>query len=309
MSLLSTYRISKLGMQSFWRNRLLSLAAILVMTITLIIISFFAVMNSVISVTTQQLNDKIDLVIFFKDDAPESQILEFKQILASRAETKSIIYIDKQAAEAQYREKYKNDLVRLNSLEITGNVLPRSLQIKANPPEALESMVNYVTNSDYASLIRENGISYFENKNLIDKLLNLTKFIKVTGISISIFFIVVAVLVVFNTIKLTIFTRRDEIEIMRLVGATESFVRWPFVFEGILYGILATILSTALLYTMLQQVLKSEDKLGLLAASLVTPFAQFLTENLLTVLGLELLISIIIGAFCALLAIGKDAKV
>ncbi len=308
MSLLTIGRISKLGFQSFLRNRLLSLAAVLVMTITLLTISLFAILNSVISTTNKELHNKIDLVVYFKDDASEERIQELKRLVSSQPETKSVYFVSKQEAESRYREKFKNDQVRLSSIDITGNVLPRSLEIKADPPEAMEKLVSLINSSDFSSLIRDKGISYLENKALIDKLMSVTGFIKIAGFATSAFFVLIAILVIFNTIKLTIFTRRDEIEIMRLVGATESFVRLPFIFEGILYGVFGTIVSTGLLYLILRAILNSSDKLGAIAASLASPFVVFLEKNLLLVLGLELLVGITIGALCALLAIGRDEK-
>jgi len=306
MSLLTLYRIIKMGFQGFWRNRLLSLAAVLIMTLTLLVISIFVALNSIVDAAVKNLHEKIDLVIFFKDEASEEEILQLKRVLANQPETKSINYVNKQEAEARYRSRYKNDPTRLSSLEITGNVLPRSLEIKAEPPEALEKLAKIASSEQFKDLILpDKGISYYENKALIDKLLTLTRFLEISGISISIFFILVTMLTVFNTIKLTVFSRRDEIEIMRLVGATESFVKLPFAVEGILYGVVGTFFAVVAFLLLLKLTLNFYNYLGPLVLSLVTPMMSYFKENFFKIVSMELMIAVFIGTLSALLAIGR----
>jgi cell division transport system permease protein len=306
MSFLAFFRIIKMGFQGFWRNRLLSLAAVLIMTLTLLIISIFVALNSIVDAAVKNLHEKIDLVIFFKDEASEEEILQLKRVLANQPETKSITYVNKQEAEARYRSRYKNDPTRLSSLEITGNVLPRSLEIKAEPPEALEKLAKIASSEQFKDLILpDKGISYYENKALIDKLLTLTRFLEISGISISIFFILVTMLTVFNTIKLTVFSRRDEIEIMRLVGATESFVKLPFAIEGILYGVVGTFFATLAFLFLLKLTLNFYNHLGPLVLSLVTPMMSYFKENFFKIVSMELMIAVFIGTLSALLAIGR----
>src|SRR3990167_5269020 len=232
MNWLSFSRITKLGLTNFWRNRWLSLASTLVMTLTLLIITLFVVMTLVIGKTTDRIKAKMDITVYFKDSATTEEISDLQEKLAARADVKEVRYISKEEALQIWNEQQKNLRIR-ELVTPEENPLPRSLAIKAQDPEQLNAIADFLSADANTSIVHK--ISYEENKQIIDKLLAITSFIKKMGGLFSAIFIIVSILVILNTIRLAIFARKEEIEIMRLVGASDRFIRVPFIVEGTLY--------------------------------------------------------------------------
>lgn len=301
--MLSIGRIIKLGFTNFWRNGWLSLAATFIMTLTLLTISVFLIFNLVINTTTDAIKKKIDLSIYFTDEATDFQINDLQIVLKGRPDVKEVIYLDKNEAFKRWQEMQKNEKIK-DLVTEENNPLPRSIEVKTTNPESLEQVANFVSSDTYKSFIRK--ISYQENKQIIEKLINITNFSRKIGLTLSIIFLVVSILVIFNTIRLTIYTRTTEIEIMRLVGANDSFIRTPFLIEGMLYGIFATIVSLFLIW------------LGLhLVSPVITRYLGdvnlnlegFFLENLPWIAIMELVAAILISVICSWISIRKNLKV
>lgn len=242
------YRITKLGLTNFWRNGWLSVIATLIMSLTLITIAVFIFFSLATSYLANKLNEKIDIRVFFTEVATDNQIEDFQKFLSVQEEVGKVEYTSKKQALADWRT-LANVPERLRGL-ITedNNPLPRSIQIKLSAPQnsaLLERLDSKINQQRWQPLIR--NISY--EKDLIKRLTGLTTFIRKAGYLISGFFILIAIMVVINTIRLAILVRREEVEIMRLVGASELFVKTPFVIEGTLYGLIATFVALILLKT------------------------------------------------------------
>jgi len=237
-------RVSKLGIINFWRNRWLSLAATLIMTLTLIIIGIFAILTIVINKTTDSIRNKMDISVYFNDSAPIDDIVGLQQTLATRGDVKEVKYISKEEALEIFKTQQEGKKVA-NLIDPNENPLPRSLEIKANKAENLDSIAAFVAQDKFKTAIH--NISYQDNKTVIERLIAFTSFIKRTGWAFSILFVLISILVILNTIRLTMYSRKDEIEIMKLVGANDTFIRVPFIIEGILYGVIATILAIILI--------------------------------------------------------------
>jgi len=304
MRIESTGRIVKLGLINFWRNRWLSFAATLIMTMTLLIITTFVVLTLVIGKTTDSIRERMDISVYFKDSASVEQIVDIQRQLAARSDVKAVQYISKEEALERFRDQQQGKKISefINPEE---NPLPRSLEIKATQPEDLDDINQFINQEKFTNAIH--NISYQQNKKIIDRLIAVTSFIKEVGWLMSIVFVLISILVVMNTIRLTIFTRKDEIEIMRLVGANDAFVRIPFVIEGLLYGILATIFATAMVWLGLAVLApRTEQYLGL---NVSHQMINFFIHNLWLMLFLELVVGVIIGVTCSLISIRKHLKV
>lgn len=301
------YRIGKFSLLNFWRNRLLSIAATLVMTITLLIISIFTFLNLFVSATISAINQKIDLAIYFNEDTKEESILILQEQVKMLPDVKSVEYIDKAKALVRWQARQIDPRLR-EAVTEKDNPLPRSLEIKVTHPDKLETVAAYFDAPDIKPLVRKTSLH--ENKTTIQRLINMTKFIKKVGIAAGGFFLIVSVLIIFNTIRLTIFTRRDEIEIMKLVGATNSFVRWPFILEGILYGILGTIFSVLLIWLGFRFMSPVVNKyLGEVMTTWGGTLLGFFQAQIFWIILLQLFVAIIIGSACSLVAMRKHLKV
>ncbi|MFA4996036.1 MAG: permease-like cell division protein FtsX [Patescibacteria group bacterium] len=299
---LTFYRITKMSLVSFWRNRWLSLAATLIMVLTLITISFFVSMMLITNRTTESLKDKVDMSVYFNDDASKDQITAIQNILLSRSDIKSVDYISKEKALESWRSRNKDNEGIRDLISDTDNPLPRSLEIKTQDPEDLEKINTFLSSKDYQSLIKE--ISYKKNKDLVDRLVKITNFLKIAGWSMSLLFVLISILVIYNTIRLTIFARSDEIEIMKLVGASDLYVRGPFVFEGMAYGLIGAIISSIIfIFTFRLTVPAAENYLGLSNLN-----SNYLGISLALIIGLQFLVGLALGIFCSVMAIKKHLK-
>jgi len=239
------YLILKLAFQSFARNRLLSLASTLVMALTLLTISIIMMLNFFSDEFIESINKRIDVEIFFKDTASTAEIGRVKDNLTARQDVSEVVFISKEQALSIWREQMKDNKQLLEIIDEKDNPLPASLKVKSKDPNSIPEIVSYVRGSRWSDLIHK--LSYDENKNIIERILRITGNTKKIGWVLSGIFVVVSILIVYNTMRITIFTRREEIEIMRLVGATGSFVTWPFIIEGILYGLIAAVSAVVVL--------------------------------------------------------------
>lgn len=299
----SALRILKLGLTNFWRNRWLSFTATLIMTLTLLIISFFVISTLAIGKQTDTIRSRMDVSVYFNESASTAQIIDLQKNLAARSDVKTVKYLSKEDALAvcKTNPKCKEALATNTSNE---NALPRSLEIKATKAENLQAIADYLKNDELASIVH--NISYKDNKTMIDKIIAFTSFGKEFGWLICIVFILISVSVIINTVRLTIFTRKDEIEIMRLVGANDTFVRIPFVIEGFLYGVIATIMSVLIVWISLA-VIAPRVQLYL-GATFSQGMMTFFMSHFWTMFLLELLVGIIIGISCSLFSIRKHLK-
>ena len=158
------------------------------------------------------------------------------------SEIKKVDYVSKDDALADFKKNNADNPIILQSLEEIGdNPLLGSLVVKANNPTDYDSVANYISSAPFKDDIAR--INYGKNKEVIDKLNNLVTEIRRIGLSLALLFSFIAILITFNTIRITIYTHKQEIEVMRLVGASNFYIRMPFIFEGITYGIIASIIS------------------------------------------------------------------
>lgn len=243
MNLLNTKRIIKLGFTNLWRNRWLSAQATLILTVTLTFVSVFLLGHFIVGVAIGAVKEKIDLRIYFEDIVPETQIKDIQIQLAARPDIKTVRYISKDEALLIWQGRPTSPKIK-GLVSEANNPLPRSLQIKTDNSKILDEVAGIFSAPDFNDKVRR--ISYQETKDIIEQLLQITTLINRIGFGLSVLFIIISTIVILNTIRLAIFTRREEIEIMRLVGASSGFVRYPFLIEASLYGILAAILSIAI---------------------------------------------------------------
>lgn len=248
MNLLAFQRIVKLGITNFWRNRWLSLAASLMLMLTLVTMGVFALLNVFINSATEGINDRIDLTVYFYENATETQIKDIQYKLVNRQDVKSVHYVTKEEALRDWEQRILNSKVK-SLITKDNNPLPRSLQIKAVNPESLASIAHELNNVQYQPYIRE--VSYQKTKTTIDHLIRLTHFVRTLGWVVTLFLLFISLVVILNTIRLTVFTRKDEVEIMRLVGANNIFIRLPFSIEAILYGLVGGFLAYLIIIIMM----------------------------------------------------------
>ena len=245
-------RVIRAGFIGFWRNAFVSLSAIFVITITLMVVGGMMLLGQLLDTSLAQIKEKVDINVYMVTTAPEVSVMELKASLESLPDVQEVVYTSREDALAQFREQHKNDELTIQALEeLDDNPLGASLSIRAKETSQYESIATFLEQRREAEptdapLI--DRINFNQNKQAIDKLTNI---IETTGRASYITMLILiasSVLIAFNTIRLTIYTSREEITVMRLVGASNMFIRGPFILQGVMYGLVAGILTLTLLY-------------------------------------------------------------
>lgn len=234
-------RIIRTAWNGFTRNGWLSFISTFMMMQTLLLITIFISLNVVVNQTIQSINDRIDVAIFFKEYIPQSDVLAFKDEISNVNGIKNIIFVSQEQALESYISQNQDNQELLNVIGDDSSFLPSSLEIKVTDPYLIESIVEEIKTMDTQGLISETSLK--KNQNVIDQLRKINRLVSWANIFLSFVFITIALLIIFNTIRITIFTRREEIGIMQLVGATDWYIRWPFIVEGMIYGIVGAMLA------------------------------------------------------------------
>ncbi len=245
-------RIIKYGSVGFFRNSFVSISTILVMTVTLFVIGSLIFIGAVLNGTLNQVRDKVDINVYFVTTAEEGSILSLKKTIEALPEVKSVEYVSREQALESFRERHANDQLTLQALEeLDENPLGASLSIRAKETSQYEGIAIFLEN-DVAVSTDNNPIvekiNFFQNKVAIERLTRIIDSSERFGIAIIIFLLLASIMITFNTIRLAIYIARDEISVMKLVGADNSYVRGPFVFEGVLYGVVSSITTLILFY-------------------------------------------------------------
>lgn len=305
--LITLERIVKNGFVSFGRNIWLAIAAIAMMGITLTILLFAVVANATFSHTIIEITSHIDVSVYLKDSVTTKQKDNLTDQLKEIENVKSVEYLSKDQALKIYRQQNADNTDLLAAISETSNPLPASLSIKPYDPNQMSVIKEFLDKPSIA-VLQSDPTSYSgDRKAAIDKITRATHFFEQAGIVGIIIFVIISMLIIFNTIRMAIFNRRDELVIMRLLGAKPWYIRGPFVVETILYGIVAAIISLticAALFAVAASTLQASS-LGLLD---IKYSSQYFTDNLPLILTVQIGAGIIIGAASSIVATQRYLK-
>ena len=235
-------RIIKNGFVGFWRNGWLSTATISILIIALVVFECLIIFRVLTETALTAIQDKIDISVYFKSVVPEDEILKVKKAIETLPEIKEVEYISKDQALLDFQEKHKDDPTISQSIEeLQNNPLLASFNVKAHDPNEYAGIAEYLNKASFNADFEK--VTYAQNEIVIERLNKIIATAEKSGLILIIALAAIAILVTFNTIRLAIYSSREEIEIMRLVGASNSFIRGPYLVEGIMYGVIAAILS------------------------------------------------------------------
>ncbi len=244
--LISLKRIIKFGFKNFVREKETIFPTVFVLFLTVFSIGLIFLVRDIGASLIEAIREKAEISIYFKEDAKEEEILKIKEELLKVPGVEKINYISKEEALQKFLQRYQQNPIYVESLEIIGkNPFLASLNIKSQDVGSYELVNQYLEKEEVKKFV--DHTSYSKSKEVIEKIFSFTSFARKIGIGIAVVFLVVAILVNFNTIKLAILNSKNEIEIQRMVGATDWFIRGPFLVQSIIYGILATFLSLSFL--------------------------------------------------------------
>jgi len=243
---ISLKRIIRSGWLSFARNKWLGIATIFIMTMAIFLVSSLFLLKGATNFLVTSLQEKIDISVYFKADSPEKDILALKTELEKNPEVKDVEYLSRDEVLNNFKEKHKSDDVIIQALEEIGdNPLLAVLNIKANQASQYEAITNFLeSNPIYQNLIDK--INYRESKALIDRIFSISSGINLAGLVLSLILGFIAILVAFNAIRMAIYSMREDIAMMRLVGASNWFIRGPFIVQGAIAGGISVLISFSL---------------------------------------------------------------
>ncbi len=305
---LNTKRVIRSGFINFWRNGFVSLASVLVMVITLFVIGSIIFTTALLTSSLNQIKDKVDINVYMTTDAKEEDIAALKKNIESLPQVSSVEYISREQALINFKDRHLNDQLTLQALEeLEDNPLGAVLNVKAKETSQYEGISTYlqgknVLNGSGVPIVDK--VNYTQNKVAIDKLSRIIDAGQKLGIVISLLLAVISILITFNTIRLAIFISREEIAVMKLVGASNKYIRGPFVIIGVMYGFVAGVITLGLFYPATFWLGKSTENFftGInIFNYYITHFAQIFT---IVILG-----GIIIGAVSSYLAVKKYLNV
>lgn len=244
-------RITRTGFVNFWRNGFLSFSAIVIITLSLCAIGSIIFTSAFSRALIEDVQDKVDINVYFSLTAPESEILSLQKEIKALPEVKETSYFSREKALDNFKKKWQDNTLIMQGLEEIGdNPFPASLNIKAKNPGQYGSIATFLQNknpSDSSGAPLISKINYQDNKIIIDRLGRIIPAIEKSGSIIAIILILVAIISVWNTTRLIVFTARDEIAVMKLVGASNIYVRGPLVISGIMYGVISAIITLILM--------------------------------------------------------------
>ena len=254
MTWVTVKRIFRAGFLDFWRNGFVSFASVMMMVFTLFVIGLALFAGIILQTTLQEFRDKADMSVYFTVDAPQDQIDTLITSVKALPEVASADFMTREEALAQFRERHQNDQLTLQALDELGdNPLGSVLTVKAKDISQYESIATFLRGQEalaqgQSSIIDK--INYYdeEHQAALLRLSEITDSAKWIGLVVIVIFVLTTIAISFNTLRLAIYSSREEIQVMRLVGAGKGYIRAPFIVEGVLYGLIAGVVTLLLFY-------------------------------------------------------------
>lgn len=295
------------GLQNFGRNVFLSIATTSVMVLTLFGLGFFIIINQISNEALVSIQSKVDMSVYLKDGVEEQKISEFQTYVDQLPEVASTQLISKEEALNNFRDIYKDNSSIIDSLQVLDvNPLPVTLVIRADGTDDYEAINNSILSSEYAeTLVDETDFQKESSRDIIERLNTIINTTRTVGIVIIVVLALIAVLITYNTIRLTMYSYRNEVEIMRLVGANDMQIKGPFVVEGILFGLFGTFISFLILLII---TLLISEQVSAFIGSDVSP-NKYIFDNVFVIIGAQLVVGCILGVGSSVVAINRYLKV
>lgn len=296
-------RVVKSGWNNFKRNSYVTVGTTGVMALVLILFLGIVAVNFVGGVLIDALEAKVDVSVYFKSEATDTDIAAVQSDLESLNLVKAVTFVSRDQALALFKERHAQDALIQESLaELENNPLQASLNIKASETGQYAAIVSFLETHKLRTTIDK--INYYENEAVIGRVQRISSVSQQAGVIAALILAVIAVLVAFNTIRLTIINQKQEIEIMRLVGGSNWYIRAPYLVEGALYGIFASLLALAVFYG---GAAWASPKLALVMPGM--SLVGYFVGNMVQIALLALVLGIALGMVSSLIAIRRFLRV
>lgn len=304
----SIKRVIKAGVVNFYRNGFVSLSSVLIMTVTLFVIGSVIFLSATLTTSLDEIKSKVDVNVYFLTSAKEEEVQTLAKALRTLPEVKDVEYISREQALLDFKKRHENDELTLQALEeLPDNPLGAVLNVRAKEPSQYEGIARFLKSdtalgSGVKDIIDE--VNYYDNKTAIDKLSRIITSAEKLGFGLALLLVIISVSIAFNTVRLVIYISRDEIGVMRLVGASNKYIRGPFVVSGILFGVVSSLLTLALFYPLTYYLGDSTENFfsGL---NLFRYYLSHFSEFFLIIVGS----GVVLGAISSFLAVRRYLNV
>jgi cell division transport system permease protein len=248
-------RVVKAGFVGFWRSAFVSFSSIYVIIIALFVIGSTIFIDQLLTQSLQTLQSKVDINVYFEPAAPQEEIDRIRTALEALPDVSQILYTSREDALRIYRERNRNDEIAMQALdELDENPLGANIAIQARETSQYEQIARFLNEQQVQEVPQTpviDEINYENNRDAIESLTRIIDAVERASLIALVVLVLSAVMITFNTISLAIYTAREEIAIMRLVGASNMFIRGPFMLQGMMYGLLAAVITIAIFYPIL----------------------------------------------------------
>ena len=301
-------RMLRYGVNNFSRNAWLTVAATAMMTLTLFVIMVSFVSRNVLLDTVAQIRDRVTMSMYVQHDADEEEIAQAQRDIERLEGVTSVQYVSPSEYKEEYRENNREDERALAALNLADVPFPGVFRVNVadiNNPEMLDEYVR--TNELYQEIADSERDPSFagDRRDAIDAIGRWVGFAEKMGLFMSIVLATISSLIVFNTIRMAIFNRKEEIKMMKLIGADKSFIRGPFLVEAAVYGLIAAVIATVLCVALLMAAQPTLESYGIL----IDPTLNFMTVYVGFVLLGTILLGALIGVISSLFATRKYLKI
>lgn len=306
--LITLWRIIHTGIVNFMRSISLAVAAMAVMAVTLTIVLFSVIANATFENTINDITDKISVSVYLTDEVTDAQGQQLADKIQKQSNVKKVNFLNKEAALKAFGDQNPENTGLVTAATQAGNPIPATIQVYPKELTDIPKIKDFLTKPENHKLQRPESPSYqSKRKEAIDNITHATNVLRKIGVISVIVFAVTCVLTIFNTIQMAIFNRRDEITIMRLLGASTSYIRGPFVVEAAIYGLLSGIFSIFIVNSafLASSGAFQASSLGLLDINYAS---DYFASHFLWLLLFQIAIGIIIGTASSVIATRRYLK-
>lgn len=301
----SFVRAVNFAFKDFWRNIWLSLVTVTVLILAILSVNVLISLNAISDKVIGSVQEKVDISIFIKPDVEQIEVANLQSRLQKMSEVKEVIFISKNDALEDFKKKHQDDIRILEALkEVEKNPLVDSLIIKANDITEYKNILNFINLDENQEIIKYQN--YTDHEKIISRVNSISEKVEQVGIGITAIFVLISILIVFNAIRVMVYTRREEIAVMRLVGASSSFIRLPFLLESILYAVFACVIAFVLLYAIFGAI---GPYLSVFLESYNFNLIEYYNSNFIVIFAAELAVAAILSILSSAVAISRYLKI
>jgi len=301
----SFFRALIFALKDFWRNIWLSLVTITVLILAILSVNILISLSAISTRMIDVVKEKVDISVSFRDDVVTATVTNFQERLKAMPEVKEVVFVSKESALESFKEKHKDDPRIMDALkELDANPLTDALIVKARSIDDYSTIVTFVNLDENQKIIKSQ--SYTDHQKIIERVNLISSKTEKVGLGITLAFALIAILIVFNSIRVMVYTHKEEISVMRLVGASNWFIRLPFLLESVLYSVFSLVLAVGLLYLILGA---SQPYLATFLESYNFNLISYFNQNFITIFIPELFAAIVLSIISSGIAITRYLKV